>query len=113
MGDTRELASAAEKKLDPANFPEMTGEMAAILGCVFKKEYTEPQFVRLYITPDGLMIAQWLECFQCGSLIGRAEDFEKDWAELLDVAGLTREEKAEVNRMLAAVLVDLRISAEA
>lgn len=41
------------RKLDPARFPNMSLEFAAVLGFVLERAYTTPVLADLKVTPDG------------------------------------------------------------
>ena len=41
-------------KLDPARFPNMSLQMAAILGFVLERDYTTPALAELVVTPTGM-----------------------------------------------------------
>lgn len=45
-------------KLDPARFPNMSLQMAAILGFVLERDYTTPALAELVVTPDGHVLAR-------------------------------------------------------
>ena len=45
-------------KLDPARFPNMSLQMAAILGFVLERAYTTPALTELVVTPDGHVLAR-------------------------------------------------------
>jgi hypothetical protein len=53
--------STLAERLNPARFPSMSPQMAAILGFLFEQAYTTPQLIELVVTPDG-------------HVLGRAED---------------------------------------
>ena len=44
-------------KLDPARFPNMSVQLAAVLGFVLKGEYTTPSLADIKVTPDGHVLA--------------------------------------------------------
>jgi len=104
------LLASLEEKLDPARFPKMSAEMAAVLGCIFKKDYTEPRIVRIYITMDGIVIGQHLGDTNRGTLLGPAAKFDREWADTLRAANLTAEERRLADRLLASVSNDLRVA---
>ena len=45
-------------KLDPARFPNMSLQMAAILGFVLERDYTRPALAEILVTPDGRVLAR-------------------------------------------------------
>jgi hypothetical protein len=44
-------------KLDPARFPNMSVQLAAVLGFVMEREYTTPSLADIKVTPDGHVLA--------------------------------------------------------
>ena len=84
------------EKLHPQRFPNMSGMMSAIVGCILGQEFTDPQMHGLSISADGYV--QSMETF-----IGSAEDFERNIASLLSHAGLTPEEQAEWDRLYSQI----------
>jgi len=49
---------ALHQKLHPARFPNMSLQMAAILGFVLERDYTTPALAELVVTPDGHVLAR-------------------------------------------------------
>lgn len=47
-----------QRKLDPARFPNMSLQMAAIVGFLFEREYTSPALAELVATPDGHVLGR-------------------------------------------------------
>ena len=45
-------------KLDPARFPNMSLQMAAILGFLFEREYTTPALAQIVVTTDGHVLGR-------------------------------------------------------
>lgn len=45
-------------KLDPARFPNMSSQMAAIVGLLLDRPYTEPALAELFVTPDGAVLGR-------------------------------------------------------
>jgi len=45
-------------KLDPRRFPNMSGQMAAILGFLLDREFTSPALAELIVTPDGAVLGR-------------------------------------------------------
>lgn len=82
-------------KLHPARFSEMSPLMAAIVGYVLGESFTTPSIAELtvseqenlvYIRPDGSVGFEGVQSL---------EDLRNNWNRLLDVAGLTDEERKE------------------
>jgi hypothetical protein len=49
---------ALHQKLHPARFPNMSLQMAAILGFVLERDYTRPVLAEIVVTPDGHVLAR-------------------------------------------------------
>jgi hypothetical protein len=101
VGDGRRRKMALAQKLHPGRFPGMSGKMAAIVGYVLGEKWTEPAIPSLSITSDGFVVTM-------DSLIGTADDLERNVRNLLNVAGLTDEERAEWDRLYWTKVEDWR-----
>lgn len=47
------MLPSLNRKRDPARFPNMSLQMAAILGFILERQYTTPELADLQVTPDG------------------------------------------------------------
>lgn len=45
-------------KLAPTRFPNMSLQLAAILGFILERQYTTPALAELVVTPDGHLLAR-------------------------------------------------------
>ena len=81
------------RKLHPARFSGMSGMMAAIVGCILDRQFTEPAIAELSLTCDGYVLAWHYDDIGCNDFIGARSDLERNWKRLLDVAELTDEER--------------------
>jgi hypothetical protein len=86
-------------KLHPSRFPGMSPFMAAIVGFVLGKSFTNPDIAELtvsetenlvYIRKTGAVGFDGLQSL---------EDLRNNWNQLLDVAGLTADERKEAVRL--------------
>jgi hypothetical protein len=86
-------------KLNPSRFPGMSPMMAAIVGYVMGESFTNPEIAELtvsetenivYIRKAGAVGFDGLQCL---------EDLRNNWNRLIDVAGLTPEERSEAVRL--------------
>ena len=86
-------------KLNPERFPNMSLEMAAIMGYLLDQPYTTPAIVELRITPDEFVIGRTddqMKSFHLGEAadlranlrrLGMAAELnDVEWAEFLDLA---------------------------
>lgn len=96
------------KKLNPARFDGISPKMSAIVGCIVGKAFTTPVIAEFHISSDGFMLARHDNDIGFNDFIGSAEDFESNWTRLLDVAGLNKAERTEVETRRKAVTTDER-----
>jgi hypothetical protein len=84
-----------KQKLNPARFPGMSPLMAAVVGYVLGESFTNPEIAELtvseaenlvYIRKSGSVGFDGLESL---------EDMRNNWNRLIEVAGLTPEERKE------------------
>lgn len=50
--------STLAERLDPARFPNISPQMAAMLGFLFARAYTAPALAELVVTPDGHVLGR-------------------------------------------------------
>jgi hypothetical protein len=50
--------STLAERLDPARFPNMSPQMAAMLGFLVGRAYTAPALAELVVTPDGHVLGR-------------------------------------------------------
>ena len=86
------------QKLHPRRFPGMSSKMAAIVGCILDCQYTQPSIAELVITSDNCVLARHEGDIGCNDFIGARTDLERNWKRLLDVAGLTGDERQLAKR---------------
>lgn len=95
-------------KLHPRRFPGMSGRMAAIVGYLVEKKWTEPSIAELVVTSDGHVLARHDGDCGCNHYVGTAADLERNWSRLLEAAGLTDDERAEAVRLCRQSVPDHR-----
>src|ERR1035437_891888 len=88
-----------KKKLNPSRFPGMSPMMAAVVGFVFGESYTDPEIAEITVSEaENLVYVR-----KVGSVgfdgLQSMEDLRNNWNRLLDVAGLTPEERKEAVRL--------------
>ena len=83
----------------------MSDKMTAFLSYLFQEDWTEPRILDLNITSDGFVMAF---TDQEDSLFSSASDLERNWSDLLTIAGLTAEEMAEAKQLYQSRVVDWR-----
>jgi hypothetical protein len=86
------------RKLHPGRFPGMSSRMAAIVGCILDRQYTQPSIAQLVITSDNCVLARHDDDIGYNDFIGARSDLERNWKRLLDVAGLTNDERQLAKR---------------
>ena len=91
-------------KLNPARYPKMPGEMAAIVGCILGRSYSKPQIAQLMVTSEDVVLAR--TCGEIGfhRIIGTRAELVRHWESLCAVAGLTAEERRVANMLLVQTL---------
>jgi hypothetical protein len=82
-------------KLNPARFPGMSPFMAAVVGFVLGESFTNPEIAELTVSENENLVY----IRQAGAVgfdgIESLEDLRNNWNRLLDVAGLTADERRE------------------
>jgi len=89
-------------KLDPARFPGMSPMMAAVVGYVLGEDFTDPQIAEIKVSE-----AENLAYFRKAGAVAfdglqSLVDLRGNWNQLIDVAGLTPEERKEAVRLFVA-----------
>ncbi len=95
MANTEEVLV---RKLHPVRFPGMSAKMAAIVGCILDRQYTQPSIAELVIASDNCVLARHVGDIAYNDFIGARSDLERNWKRLLDVAGLTSDERQFAKR---------------
>jgi hypothetical protein len=74
--------------LNPARFSNMSGKMAAIVGCIVGEKFTNPAIRKLYRTSDGFILAEHEGDVGANHFIGTMSDLERNWVTLLNAANM-------------------------
>jgi hypothetical protein len=91
------IQESVATKLYPGNFSAMSGKMAAIVGYIIGEEYVHaPAIAEITITSDGFALARNEGDCGCNEFLGSAAQVEDNMDRLVEVAELTKEEKAWV-----------------
>ena len=69
-------------KLNPDNFPRMTGKMAAVLGYLLDVSFARPRLTAITVTNDGCMLAD-TDDPRFGCFLGDYRDLIRSWGSLL------------------------------
>lgn len=88
------------EKLHPDRFPNMSDNMAAVVGFFMNKEYTTPSIESLLITSDGLCLARAAGDIGHNDLIGTRDELESNWRGLVGMGLLSEEEEVYCLRLL-------------
>lgn len=97
-------------KLAPQRFPNMSLQMAAILGFVLEREYTTPALADVQVTPDGHVLVWPAEQDGVGHSmhLGAAADLRANLGRLGMAAGLDQGEWAQfVGKVRSRLGMDL------
>jgi urease accessory protein UreF len=86
----------------------MSGKMAAIVGYILGEHWTEPEVAELVITSDGLVLARERGDCGCNTIIGSAQDLERNVSNLLYAATLTPEERQQWEALYRLRVTDWR-----
>jgi hypothetical protein len=100
--------STLTDKLNPRRFPNMSGKMAAVLGCILGQQWSRPRIAELLVTSDGWVLARDIGRVRFENIIGRVADLERNWETLLHAAGLTSEERQEAGVRYRQAVRDYR-----
>lgn len=86
-------------KLHPSRFPGMSPFMAAIVGHVFGRSYTNPEIAEITVSEqENLVYIRQQGQVGFGG-IESLEDLRNNWNRLIGVAGLTDDERREAVRL--------------
>ena len=96
------LHYALVQKLDPVNFPKMSGVMAAVLGFVLDVSFIEPTIAEIAVTSDGFVLARPEGNVRAPQYLGRYADLVRSWSRLISEAGLTLAERIEAECLFAS-----------
>lgn len=93
-------------KLDPQRFPNMSLQMAAILGFVLERQFTTPALADVQVTPDGHVLGWPSEEEGAGHSmhLGVEADLRANLSRLGMAAGLEQEDWARFAAMVRARL---------
>ena len=99
------------EKLNPRKLG-YSPKMAAIVGAIIGHDYgsRDPRggkIGHISITSDGFIIAQTTS-HETGAFLGEASDLERNLIMLVDDAKLTKEERAEYDRLYHSNVTDWR-----
>jgi hypothetical protein len=87
------------QKLNPSRFPGMSPFMAAIVGFVLGESFTDPEIAELTVSENENVVY----IRRTGAIgfdgLQSLEDLRRNWNQLLDVSGLTTEERREAVRL--------------
>jgi hypothetical protein len=86
-------------KLNPKRFPGMSPMMAAVVGYVVGEAFTNPEIAEITVSEsEGIAYIRKAGAVGFDGLQS-LEDLRNNWNRLLDVAGLTPEERKEAVRI--------------
>ena len=87
------------EKLNPARFPGMSPFMAAVVGFILGESFTDPQIAELTVSE----VENIVYIRKVGGVgfdgMQSLEDLRNNWNRLIDVAGITPEERREAVRL--------------
>jgi hypothetical protein len=88
------------EKLDPKRYPNMSAQMAALLGCILLKDFgVTPVISELIVTSDGFLMARDEGDIGFNRFLGAASELRQNWERLVSVAGLAADEHAAAEKM--------------
>lgn len=80
------------RKLDPARFPNMSAQMAAIVGLLLDRPCTQPALAELIVTADGVVLGRLEGEPSARIFIGAESDLRANLRRLGMAAGLDEAE---------------------
>ena len=86
-------------KLHPGRFPNMSPLMAAIVGYVLDQPFTKPSISEVTVSEQENLVYFRKEGNTGFEGMQSLEDSRDNWNRLIDVAGLTAEERKEAVRL--------------
>ena len=95
------LQSALAEKLHPSRFPRMSRVMAAIVGFIVEKDFTEPAIAEIIVSSTGVVMVRTDGELSSNHIIGAYADLLQNWVALLTVAGLSTQEWIEAQGLFA------------
>jgi Flp pilus assembly CpaF family ATPase len=98
-----------KEKLHPRRFVGMSGKMAAIVGYLCEERYTDPAINELVVTSDGFVLVEHVGEVGTNNMIGDESDLLRNWSNLLDGAGLTLDERTEVEAAYQSHVQSFRV----
>jgi hypothetical protein len=96
------MIDSLKQKLDPRRFPNMSPFMMAMLGYVLGEHYTTPEIDEITVSErENLVYIRAVGDAGFGD-IQSLDDLRNNWNRVMDVAGLTPEERSEAVRLFKA-----------
>ena len=89
------------QKLDPSQFPRMSGVMAALVGSVLDMAFVEPRIAELFVSQDGIVLARPEGDPGASHFLGRYADVLRNWQGLIAAAKLSQRELVEAQCLFA------------
>ena len=86
MSEDLTMRDRVTHKLHPSQFSDMSGKMAAMVGCILDQAWTTPRITSMMITSDGHVLTDT-------EYLGSAQDWDRNLTLLLDAAELTDPER--------------------
>lgn len=99
------LNNTLAAKLHPGRFPNMSPKMAAIVGCVLGRDWTNPRLAQIQVLGDGSVLGRHLGDIGFNDFIGHRDDLTDNWTRLLDCAGLSQKERELAGLKFAATVL--------
>ena len=90
------------QKLDPSQFPRMSGVMAALVGFVLDTAFVEPRIAEIFVSQDGIVLARPEGDPAASHFLGSYADVLRNWLRLIAAAGLSQREFVEAQCLFAA-----------
>jgi hypothetical protein len=90
-------------KLHPSRFTEMSPKMAALVAYILETDYdVHPRIKELAPVSGGIVLARTSMDIGYNLFIGSEDDLVRNWKALLNVAGLTVEERLLADSLFSA-----------
>lgn len=100
------MTTPLEQLLDPTRFPNMSPQMAAIVGFVLDREFTDPAIAEVSLTPNGgvIVVPVGSDGRQHPVFFGATTDLRANLGRLGMAAGLSDAQWADFSQRVQARL---------
>src|SRR5689334_24709470 len=95
------IRKSLESKLNPSRFPNMSPQMAAIVGFIIGSQFASPAITELVVTSDGFVLIGVEGQVGANEFLGSYAALLRNWLNVLSCARLTMDEYFAVQSAFA------------